>query len=40
MEAWRECGAIKAARERTVYGEIPIEATGRGMVKCMAKGLA
>ncbi|VVE26512.1 hypothetical protein PAQ31011_03442 [Pandoraea aquatica] len=40
MEAWRECGAIKAARERTVYGEIPIGATARGVMACMAKGLA
>lgn len=40
MEAWCECGVIKAARERTVCGEIPIRATGWDVMERMAKGLA
>ena len=40
MEAWRECGLIRAVRECTVYGEIPIDTTARGLITCMANGVA
>lgn len=40
MEAWRECGVIKAVPERTVYGEIPIGSEVGGVIACMANGVA
>ncbi|VVE50085.1 hypothetical protein PHO31112_04640 [Pandoraea horticolens] len=40
MYTWRECLAIKAAREISVYGEIPIGAEVGRMVACMANGVA